>query len=444
MVRGAARGLSALLVGLAALACGDAAVDSAAELARWRGENALAEDRADFARIYFAEARSASDDPQLLRSEALAWLSGYQQSLSTGAELLSAYIEKEPGDSEARRRLAATLEVLGREQEARALLEHPLCDGCTMELASSWVGEDPARALGILERWQAESGSVADSDRERAAQIAARAAVALELADALERCEEALSAQPLQVEIWYLLATEALRRGDRERAARALEVQRHLRVLFEDGTLGQIPPEETLSTGAALRELLGERPWQLLRLEIPALAALGRADELRSRVAELWGQEAPLAARLEAATAAGDVGLRGFAQELFGEVLEIEPTHRGAIASLALLEIEANELEAAVGRLEAAVSGDPHFARYRLLLGRALARGNELDAAERELRLAVDLAPWQDSWRLELVELLRARGSRDWRSILEQAPETTPALQAARRQLGLDQGVGNP
>lgn len=122
--------------------------------------------------------------------------------------------------------------------------------------------------------------------------------------------------------------------------------------------------------------------------------ALGNLDEAR-RMADRYVALAPGAAR--ALYARGIVALRGgdaaTARADFGKLLHLNPSYAIAHYDLALAEEQLGRYDAAQRELEVAVTLAPNYARARLALGVVLLRqGRRADARETLLRAASDAA----------------------------------------------------
>lgn len=403
----------------------------------WRAENALHQGRHDWARIYYRRDRERHPERlSSLEGEGLAWLAGYQQSLSTGIELLDAYLAKAGPQPELERRLAAAELLLGEWERARARLaragEGPEADLLAIEAAHGGPEAGAALARALAE---------APGDARVQAKAAELAHAAGDAAAARRHAEEAVRLNPLAYPSWYLLGRLAQRAGDRAAAERAFRLHQLTSRLRHDGTLAPLPPAEAL---AALTELEGLLPaaretLPVLRLEVETAFAAGALDAALDALAALTThREATADDLMVGAAQAHAAGKSTAARRAAERALELDPAHLGARASLAQLELEAGRFAEAAAAITKGLGASPHMARFHLLKARlALAQGGEGEALA-ELGEAVDLAPWEWTWRTELADLLLAKGERDGaRQLIAEAPEEAPGLLAWKKAQNL-------
>ena len=431
-------------------ACAPKRPPEEADLALLRAENALAQGRHDWARIYFRNHYEAHPEHlDSLRQEALAWSSGYLQSLSTAVERFEAYLALQPDDVEIRRRLASTQLLLGdfeaAAETARTLPEGPEEDLLRAEALQETAPEEALRAVRAsleVRPWHARARTLAAELKEQLGNDDA----------ALANTMEAVRLQPLLSGSYYQLARLWRRGGDLEATRDALEAYRLASRISSDGTMAPLPPEEALEETAKLEELFRRRfatpqdvaaplPLPLARKRVELLFASGRRAEAAAAAREVLarrdgagGPVMSVTERLELAVAADQAGQQRFAREIFEDLLREHPDNRGAIASLALLDLRSGDLAAAEARLEAGLAAHPDFARYHYLRGRVAVAEGDGDEADRHLSEAVHLAPWEWSWRETYADLLLARGEHDaFRRLVQEAPEETPAREAYER-----------
>jgi len=85
------------------------------------------------------------------------------------------------------------------------------------------------------------------------------------------------------------------------------------------------------------------------------------------------------------------------------EVLRLEPGRVGASIALAQAHAALNDLDAAERDLRAALDRDPHAAPVHLALGELAQLQGRPDVAEAELRRAMEAAPADRSFRIKLA-----------------------------------------
>ena len=428
-------------LGLSLIACTEGSrpdhespADDEALLDRWRGENAVAQGRYDWARQYFArDVERYPDHLPSLRQEGLSWLSGYQQSLSTGAELLARYLERQGDDQAIVQRLVQVLLMLGDDEAlerwAAALDDSAAGHRLRAEVA---LRQDPQQAV------QSIDAALALAPEDAAVQSAA-SRIFEHLEDGprvLEHARRALELDPFDFRAVYLLGRWTQRLGDRQEARRWLELHQGLRRLQHDGTMAPLPPEEALQLMDALEGQLPTLPfaWHKRRLQLYfERADLASAQSLLNEVAE--APQVTVHDWVEMATWAGDAGRRGLAEDLFGRALQADGEHVGALASLALLSLEQGDLQRASELLEDGLESRPKMARLHFLAGRVAVQQDQGEAARQHFEEALRLAPWEWSWRVALCDLLLALGDRAaFDEALETAPEETPGWLAYRQQ----------
>jgi tetratricopeptide (TPR) repeat protein len=425
----AARGLGTALLLL--VACRPPAEE---DLELLRARNAAAQGRYDWARLHYAKDYERHPEHLgSLRELAISWLSGYQQSLSTGAERLREYVDRAPGDAVAARQLVRTLMLLGEKDEARERAAR-LGDDPESELvrAQALLDVDPGGARLAIERALA-----GDPEDPRAHATAAEAYErAGDAARAVSHAQRALELDPLQYSTLYRLARLCQRRGEADRAARYLALHQRVTRLLEVGSLSPVPASEGLEILDAAERDLGGGGFDLRKRRVQLLFAAGRLHDAVEAARTLSRDpRASLTDRLELATWTGDHGRRADARELFEAIQRGSPGSAGAVASIAQLEIEAGQLPQARGRLTEALAGDPGFARYHYLLGRIESLEGRTDAAVVRYQRAVALAPWEWTWRTALADvLLSQRRVADFRALLSDAPEEAPGLAEYRER----------
>ena len=415
------------------ISCSSGAPESE-NLDRWRGENAVAQGRFDWARQYFA--RDVEKHPEYLpslRQQGLSWLSGYQQSLSTGVDLLQRYLERQGDDEEVEQRLVSTLLLLGDREAAKQLLEglEPTAAGWRLR-AEVILEEDPSRAAEAIER----ALELAPEDASAHA-TAAKVYAQLEDGDnVLRHALRTVQLDPFNFSAFYLLGRWTQRAGDITEARHWLEVHQQVRRLQADGTMA---PLESAAALELMRELEPELPavtfgWRKRRLELLyEIGDLAAAQNLLEELAE--APEASVDDWLTMAIWTGEAGRRDAARRLFERVLEQQPGHPGATASLALLALEEGDLTGAEGLVDSGFAARPHFARLHYVAGRLAIARDQGEEAREQFAHAVRLAPWEWQWRIAYCDLLRTLGDEDTLAeVLAAAPEDPSGWRAYRLQ----------
>lgn len=425
-------------LGLILLACGEgvSSPDDAALLDRLRGENAVAEGRFDWARQYFArDVERHPDHLPSLRQEGLSWLAGYQQSLSTGAELLARYLERHGEDETVEQRLVGVLLMLGDDDGLERWVDSLDDSAAGQRLrAEVYLRSDPQRAVQTIE-------SALGQAPDDAAVQGAASRIFEHVEDGPRVREHALRAlelDPFDFRAAYLLGRWTQRLGDRQEARRWLELHQGLRRLQHDGTMAPLPPEDALQLMDTLESQLPALPfaWSKRRLQLYfERRDLAAAQALLDDVVE--SPQATQDDWVEMATWAGDAGRRGAAEALFERALQANPDHIGALASLALLSLEQGDLQRASELLAGGLEVRPHMARLHFLAGRIAVQQDQAEKARKHFETAVRLAPWEWPWRVALCDLLLVLGDRGaFEEVLEGAPEDSPGWLAYRRQHG--------
>ncbi len=404
------------------------------DLDLWRAENALAQGRQDWARIHFQ--RDLDRHPERLsslRALGFAWLSGYQQSLSTGIEVLDRYLASRPAGSPADPEVAIALAraelALGHGDAAAARLDGA-GDGLEAELlrAEVLLDREPASAVAAAER----AVALAPGDFRAALRLAEARDRTGDTVKARAEARRAAELNPLSYPAFYLLARLERRLGDEAAARRAFDLHALTTRLQSAGTLAPAPPAERL---ALLRELAASWPaaqsaLPTLRLQAElafATANLGLAQASLEAVAR--HPEADAGELMSLAALAHQAGRTSAARLAIDAALAREPDHLGALLSRAQLAIESGDLAAASDLLSRLAEGHPHLARRAWLESRLCQAQGQEEAATLALRQALDLAPWEAAWRLELADRLLALGhGSEAAELVAAAPEPTPEL----------------
>ncbi len=441
-----------VLLGTLAGACGqqDPAGAVPAMSAFVHGQNALAEQRFDWARKHFAEA--LEDDPEraeALRLAGVAWLRGVNQSLAPAVDYLQRFLEQQPGHIQASQDLARCLNQLGQPEEALAVLA--AVDTAALETNASTraavrlqqanllLDVRPEEALGLAQRVMDEK-----PDDDRALAIASEAHERLgQLEAAYDLAIESLRRNPLQAQTVYRASRLLLGQGDTAEATR---------MVARYQLLGAVQPSQDTGAPTAIERL---RRW-------PELAA--QVDPTNTHVASLHAQLLldagdPSEARraLEALRASGSLTLTlrlayasllqrqgevDAAEGILREGLEAEPDHRTLRYQLADLLLQRGNRDGARRLAHASQEAEPHLGRHHHLLAQiALAEGASAEARD-ALAEALARAPWKAAWRAQALELLWEAGERDEaEALLAAAPESDPLLGAFARKVGLAQAT---
>lgn len=444
-----------------------------AELALHRGLNALDEGRADQARIELATALEAEPGrPEVWRLAGDAWMTGTLRSPSQAIEAWGRYLEGRPGDPGkdlgddfgVATRLAESLLLLGEWQQAETWCERLGDDPRAQRLrARVFLDIDPERAEAAI---RAALAGLADNapDTERAETHALAARVYSELGEderALDHAEQAVGLDPLDLQSTYLLARVARRRGDPERTDALLATHQLLAQLTGAGSHPAPSPTEGLRL---VRELVPRvaAGAVLFRLEwLRRLVANGQRDEALELLEGLAEEQTlPTATRLELVGLADRLGDLDQARRWLEQVLaENEPmadaplgdprlaNHREALYGLALLDHREGDFAAARTRSDEGLEHHPQSARFHHLAGRLelISAGAEAgtgaggsERAAQSFSRALELAPWNTEYRLDLANLWLAEGRIDAvQELLAAAPEDDPALDVYRRRHGL-------
>lgn len=391
---------------LVVLALPAACAQEPASTLREQAITAEQEGRYDLARGFWADVALADPDAgEPLLREAQAWLRGTQISTT---EALRAF---------------AAAERLGADELAirRGRIEAAMLTG-DQALARPLLGElaptDPQRwiQLGRLDL-DAEAAR-AEEAAQRALELVPDSVPALLLhAEALDRlgrwdeaqepARRAFELDPTRVSAAYLLGRLGLRRGDAAGGRWWLEVSTELRRLIGEGTASELPAAEGVVVCDRLRALLGDRVRWSGGLAVRCWELDFRAGRAAVAERELQGVSLEAGQEVQLAVAAFDGGRASTARRLFQSAEARAGAALGTTSSLALLEIEAGELDAALTRLQRFVGqSDEPCARCEVLRGRAHWRKGEPEAARAALRRAVELAPWKSEWVAELVGYL--------------------------------------
>ena len=100
------------------------------------------------------------------------------------------------------------------------------------------------------------------------------------------------------------------------------------------------------------------------------------------------------------------------ATEFYTRTLQLAGQHEGAFNNLGLMALDDERWDAAATLFTSALTLEPNDPKTRYLLARALFGGGEIDAAAREIRRSLELAPAQPEF-LQLEEQIRAAAAPD-------------------------------
>ncbi len=426
---------------MAALVCLAGCRPQPDDLSLLRARNAMAQDRADWARTYFAEYRQRHPDHlESLLGEAVAWSTGYQRSRARTRELLRQYLEVQPRDQEALMRYINELLVVRDQTEAESRLEF-LDRSIDSDFLRARVEASPrpGRALELVV-------SVLDRGPETAAAWALKAELEDRIGQhtlSITSAQKALSLDPFRYSTVYLLARQYRRMGEVQAADSALEMHEIVAALQADGTRKAVGAAEELDLLESLRPFVDAEGGAFRARLVAALFRAGRITEgINEAEREIDERVHTVSELISLAVLADQAGARALARRLFEEIAGRQPDHIGAQASLVMLDLEAGRLDRAETRLLEVHAANPDFARLVYLKGRlALVQGDSDEAVE-AFKRALLLAPWEWQWRVALAELHLAREERKaLKRVVDEAPETPPGWQewTARHQRVLEE-----
>lgn len=324
---------------------------------------------------------------------------------------LAGYLDRAPGDHQARRALAAALLSAGASAAAAQQLG---------ELATRGVASTRDRAV------QARALLACDRPGEAAAVL-----------------EEAFAEAPRALPLGVELARVRLRRGE---YARALDACSRVlaRAPSDPGALG-LAAESSLRLGEPDRALVHLERLRSLRPRDPALRlrfaevllASGDLTEADRQLTALLAQDPrqPRAA-LRLAEVRRLRGQRDQARDLYGRCLAADPGHPLALLRVGQLALDEGDPKAALAPLRRLVMSRPDNPVAHRWLGLALRKAGRLADARRSLERSLELDPRDAVAALELGHALReARAlpgaQAAYRKVLELAPATEAASRAA-------------
>lgn len=171
-----------------------------------------------------------------------------------------------------------------------------------------------------------------------------------------------------------------------------------------------------------------------------------KVEAMLRRVIQEHGTGAPgLRARTALAKIRAHENRPDEARELLEQVLAENALDRHALTLSAKLALLGGDHSRAIGDLRTLVRDNPHASEVIWLLGVAYRGNGELDAAEQHFRNALSVAPHALSARLDLVQMLTARGEiGEARTLIEEALQRDPNERATLRALGqLEAGSRN-
>lgn len=102
-------------------------------------------------------------------------------------------------------------------------------------------------------------------------------------------------------------------------------------------------------------------------------------------------------------------GQLALAEERYGQVLKMQPSHLGALNSIAVIYAQTGRIDEALKTFKQALELDPQASHVHNNLGYTLLRGGRLDEAERELKLAHDQNPSSSQTRQNIELLARSK-----------------------------------
>ncbi|MEM8963855.1 MAG: tetratricopeptide repeat protein [Acidobacteriota bacterium] len=413
------------------------------DLALLRVENALAEGRADRARVHVAEyLERHPNDAEAWRLGGEAWMSGNLRSPSRAVEHWQQYLTFEPDDQELTTRVAEALFVLGDFEDAATWVaragEGARADLLRVRLA---LDADPERAREALERvMEAEADGM---DRREVDALAARLYAQLDQADrALDHARQAIEADPFDLQSTYLAARLERRGGNLETATELLETHQMLSRLVGAGSTAALIGAEAVEQIRELAQRVNADAVAFRLTLVRNLAELGErgeAEELLTGLVE--DSELTAAQRLELAGIADRLDhfdLAGaFLDSVFMDASTTQGNQSEALVGLAVLAHREGEQAAYRDRVDQGLVRFPTSARFHHLDGRIRLADGERDAASRSLQRALELAPWNVDCRLDLANVYLADGRLDEvEALIDAAPEESAEIDAYRRRHG--------
>lgn len=167
-----------------------------------------------------------------------------------------------------------------------------------------------------------------------------------------------------------------------------------------------------LSTGT----LLGCSQFSLAPTLAEPAAVSGSGESVLSRVQPVERISSPVSevnGLFILGRSAHGAGQLALAQERYEKVLSKQPSHLGALNSIAVIYAQTERIEQAVEFFKRALELDPQASHVRNNFGYALLLNGQLAEAERELKLAQDLNPssLQTRQNLQLLAQAKARAA---------------------------------
>lgn len=423
---------------LAWVGCGPSS-PSPAELEFQRGQNALAEQRFDWARRHFAAAHEL-DPSQLdaLKQAGMAWLRGSTQALEPAVDHLQSYLEHRPDDADARFQLARCRFQLGEHEVALALLEgldpgDPSLGGVrshdvTLLRGQLLLASKPEEVLRASEPLldDPEVGHLA-------LDLASQAQAALgDLPGAVDLAERSLEKHPLQDSVHYRLSRLYLRLGRMESAQDAVQRSQQIRdLLAPDGAT----PTERLRDLKSLRPPVDPDNRWVLQLASPWWLAAGEPEDVQRVLEGLR--------RAEALTPIqqwdGALALLMLEHRDDGEALLLETRH--AYGDHPVIRqrwvtrlLSSGELEEARQMIDQDLQQAGHLGRHYYHRAQLELAEGKPDAARDAFEEALHRAPWMAPWRHQLIRILLQGDQKEAAyDVLEAAPESHLALDGLRR-----------
>ncbi|HEV8551307.1 MAG TPA: tetratricopeptide repeat protein [Polyangiaceae bacterium] len=355
----------------------DAALSALADLYRraqlWTELGQVLVRRADI-----AAPRLARD----LRAEAAEVLATRLNNVSGAEELFGAVLAEDPGHPKAAEGLAAVLRQRGEPKRALELLE---------ARALSLSGDERHRqVLQIAEAWETEL------DRLDAAERLYRDVLREEPkhVDALRGLDRVLNRSGRYRELVEVLVAEIqLAVTPRQQVG----FYERLAAIFDEEYLDPARAAEALERAILLDPSRASAAAELAR----HYRRLERWNELRDLYLAQLAQSTDRTWKIEAGIALARLfderfGLLGKSIEELERVLELEPTHGGALAALAVLKARMGDAQSAVAameRLADAASTPNDRAEHFVKAADLLREQNDPHGAIRELKRALDAAP---------------------------------------------------
>ncbi len=394
-----------------------------------RGLNAMAQGRYDWARHYFIEdLRENPERPDSLRALGLAWVAGYEGSLSNGVAVFRQYMALRPDDDQIQIELAKALLRLGQKQEARFLAV--AADDSLQSnqlLAEIELQDNSASALKYILR-----ALEIDPDSYRSQLLAAKIYQALaQYETALIHANLAAYADPFPKATFYILSQLHREMGEPEKAEKSLAVYELLDDLPENSMPNRLTLFEELALMNKLKDLLASDSPKFQMTMCRLLWETGQRDEAE-HLLDLIESKIDLMPQhwLVFADLAAELGKTQLAI-IYYERFAAENTDNGvSLLKRAELATRMGDLVEAKKLLKRGLEQYPNHAPFLYSLGTISLGQNQLEEAEMYLIEALEVAPWQTTYRITLADIYLSDGRLDaFEQLLRQSPSKDKQLE---------------